>query len=323
VGYLSGNLDLETRRKVARQEVRYFYETIREGEDPCGELNPLHRWAPEFFEIYLQQRPSEVAEEALKTAFKMWGSLRGVSERVKEAVECISCEEKIWPRAVGNGIFWSFYRDQRLEEGIALIEEIAGAIPTKTPLLFELAQGLFYTDNQEKARSVFERIIELDERKWYVEIGFAQGYVHEIDNLNIGQPGPVFSREDISGRQVDLKALRGKVVVLHFWSSTCSACHLLSLHLHRIVQRFPESQVSPVGFSKDTDSDLCRKQIKKEGLIWPQVCEGKGWQDRGFRLYNITGIPAVYVLDKAGSIAFKGGRKSGVQLEEIVYTLLS
>ncbi len=37
--------------------------------------------------------------------------------------------------------------------------------------------------------------------------------------IGIGKPAPTFTAKDLAGKKVDLKALKGKVVLLHFWAT--------------------------------------------------------------------------------------------------------
>lgn len=45
----------------------------------------------------------------------------------------------------------------------------------------------------------------------------AEGYVFELDNLQIGMKAPDFEGEDVDGKKIKLSDFRGKVVVIDFW----------------------------------------------------------------------------------------------------------
>lgn len=45
----------------------------------------------------------------------------------------------------------------------------------------------------------------------------AEGYVFELDHLQIGMKAPDFSGKDVSGAEIKLSSLIGKVVVIDFW----------------------------------------------------------------------------------------------------------
>ncbi len=47
----------------------------------------------------------------------------------------------------------------------------------------------------------------------------AEGNIHEIKDLGIGQPAPHFVAQTINGAKLDSNDLRGKMVLLNFWAS--------------------------------------------------------------------------------------------------------
>lgn len=321
-------IEFQTKHTEAWQEVRQFLETERErnGQDFFTN-NPQHQLAPEFFQIYLEKKPSPIAAKALSNAFAMWGNIKGVSDQVDTAIKHISYEEDVWDLVV-NGLRRTFSEhDDRHEELIYLLQElIQNVVPLKSrsALLFTLSD--IWEDEEETAhaRQGFEQIIKWNASEWHVEA--AQGRIYEFDRLNIGQSAPQFSLSDVNGNPIELTEYQGKVIVLHFWGTNCGWCQFNYPHLRNIAQEHPDNEVALIGVSDDTDFTVLRQKIKEEEFTWPQICEGNGWQDTLFKLYNIHGIPATYILDQEGKIAFKlsgGGEGSGGKLEESVRSLVA
>ena len=263
-----------------------------------------------------------MATKALGNAFTMWGNLKGVSEKVQEALIHISYQEDVWDK-VEHGLWRAFSQDDRSEEVLALLEELVQKVvplKSRSALLFTLAREWMGKDETEKARQGFEQIIEWNGSEWHVEQ--AKGNVYEIQSLNVGQPAPHFAVNDIDGNPIDLEDYRGKVVLLHFWSTGCGFCRYVYPHLRKIAEEYPEDKVALIGISEDMDFETLRATIKEEEFTWPQLCEGKGWKDTVVRLYNVNGIPSAYILDRDGNIAFKiSGGKSGQEIEEAVSSL--
>ena len=319
-------MDFKAWHKAAWEEVEQFYEMVKSGQNSFGENDPQHRLAAEIFQMYLEKRPSEIATKALDNAFTMWGNLEGVSDQVQESLKHISYTEDVWDE-IEHGLWNSFARDGREKEAILLLEDLVDKVvplKSRSALLCALADTWEREGETGKARRGFEQIIAWDASEWHVD--HARGHVYELDNLNVGQLAPQFRLPDMDGNHIDLADYQGKVVVLHFWSTTCGWCKFIYPSLRNIAQEYSEDKVILIGISSDIDFDALRAAITEEQFTWPQICEGNGWEDTVFKLYNVDGIPSEYIIDQDGKIAFKfggGGEGSGEKLEEAVRSLVT
>ena len=76
-----------------------------------------------------------------------------------------------------------------------------------------------------------------------------------------------------------------------------------------------------VGVSLDRDMNSWRKAIEDDGLMWSQISNLQFWQDPIAKLYNISAIPAAFLIDSEGRILAKNLR--GEKLKEKVKELLN
>ena len=254
----------------------------------------------------------------------MWGNLPGVSDDAKDALTHIDYDEDVW-EGVAPTLLRVFNQDEDSDHGLALLEELAEkVIPLKsrTALQFELSGAQLDGGAIEKARRGFEQIVGWDASEWHVRQ--ARGYIYEFDHLNVGQPAPHFRLQDVDGNAIDFADYARKTVVLHFWGTTCGACPMIYPHLRKIVEEFPVQKFALIGISDDKDLETLREGVVKEEFTWPQICEGSGWDDTIYRLYNVTAIPAAYVIDASSNIAAKivGGDR-GDELESVVRSLVT
>ena len=319
-------MDFKAWHKAAWEEVEQFYEMVKSGQNSFGENDPQHRLAAGAFQMYLEKRPSEIATKALHNAFTMWGNLEGVSDQVRAALKHISYTEDVWDE-VTSGLQNSFRRDGREKEANLLLEELVEKVvplKSRSALLCTLADTWEREGETEKARRGFEQIVAWDASERHVD--HARGHLYELDNLNVGQLAPQFRLPDMDGNRVDLADYQDKVVVLHFWSTTCVWCKFIYPALRNIAQEYSEDKVILIGISSDMDFDALRAAITEEQFTWPQICEGNGWKDTVFGLYNVDRMPIEYIIDQAGKIAFKlggGGKGSGEKVEEAVRSLVT
>ena len=314
--------DFEAWHKAAWEEVYRFHDSATV-EDAYGPGNPQHRLAPEFFEFYRRNRPGRDATRALGNALEMWSDLKGVSHRVQQEIRHISVEEDVWEGIAGS-LPQIFNADDRQEEGLALLRDLAERVVpprSRTALLFELSTWLMERGELTEAREGFDRIIGWNASEQHVIE--AQGYVHELDHLNSGQPAPLFTKDAIDGASIDLAGFRGRIALLHFWGTSCGWCKLIYPALRSLAQEYSESDLALVGLSYDQDPESLRSSIREQRFTWPQICEGNGWEDEVFRLYNVRAAPTAYVIDRSGLIVRKiEGVDRGDELRDLVRSLV-
>jgi hypothetical protein len=69
--------------------------------------------------------------------------------------------------------------------------------------------------DKKRAAETFRRVASI--HKGTDAAKSAEGFVYELDNLQIGMKAPEFEGEDADGKKIKLSDFRGKVVVLDFW----------------------------------------------------------------------------------------------------------
>ncbi|MCI0693391.1 TlpA family protein disulfide reductase [candidate division KSB1 bacterium] len=146
------------------------------------------------------------------------------------------------------------------------------------------------------------------------------GKLYELDSLNVGQLAPDFIAKDIKGNTITLSGLKGKVVLLDFWATWCGPCLPEIPHLKKIYSDYRNKDFMVIGISLDGDIADLQKFIDEQKIGWHQILSENGWEGKIARLYNITGIPSTYVIDRQGRIAFKNLR--GEKLRSSVNALV-
>ncbi len=112
---------------------------------------------------------------------------------------------------------------------------------------------------------------------------------------------PSFAAKDaISGERLELKDLRGKVVLIDFWATWCGPCRAELPKVKRTYQKYKDQGFEIVSISLDTNRSKFKSFVRSKGMSWHHVMEGGGWKTRLAGKYGIRSIPAMFVLDPSG-----------------------
>lgn len=134
-----------------------------------------------------------------------------------------------------------------------------------------------------------------------------------------GVEAPEIEGENPSGKNVKLSDLRGKVVLIDFWASWCRPCRMENPNVKKAYAKYAPKGFEILGVSLDQQKQKWVDAIAQDGLPWKHVSDLRGWQSQHAALYNVSSIPATFLLDKEGKILAKNLRGPALEakLEEI------
>jgi peroxiredoxin len=295
--------------------MRDAWQEIRES-DMSDSLQK--KYAIEFYEYFLEEGETDTGLNAIQSAFMMWGNT-GEAAYLEESISGLAYDSKAWSRIVftfGN----IFARNEELseEKHLDLIRYLSDNLEEprgrSEALLVFLRTNNRMDGSVEKSVEAARQLVELDATEFHVNQGL--GYLHELESLNIGQEAPDFTATDLNGQEITLSELRGEYVLLEFWATWCGPCIPEIPYLKEMDEMYGESGLRIVGISIDRDEKTLREFISEREMGWPQIYVEDSWSGGINRLYNVSGIPRMYLIDPEGYIAARDLRG-----EEMVTTI--
>lgn len=126
----------------------------------------------------------------------------------------------------------------------------------------------------------------------------------------------------LSGRPVDLRALRGRAVLLHFWASWCPITAAEAPALVRAYERYHTSGFDIVGVALDaSDDDSVRQAARRLGFTWEQVHDGS-FDGPLAQRFGVETVPFTLLLNQRGVVCARGEEARGEALDKNVAQLL-
>jgi peroxiredoxin len=118
-----------------------------------------------------------------------------------------------------------------------------------------------------------------------------------------GVTAPNFTLPDLSGKMVSLADYKGKVVLLNIWATWCRPCVEEMPSMEKLYQELKDEDFEILAVSVDVSgAKAVIPFMKKHKLSFPALADTKGTIKS---LYQTTGVPESFIIDKDGIIAEK------------------
>jgi len=127
---------------------------------------------------------------------------------------------------------------------------------------------------------------------------FASMYPADAASLR-HKRAPEFVRPGLRGGVVDLKAYRGKVLLLNFWATWCAPCQVEMPVFKTWQQKYGPQGLQIVGISMDDDAAPVLKVLNKLRLNYPMAM---GDAKLGTLYGGVLGLPLTYLIDRDGTV---------------------
>jgi thiol-disulfide isomerase/thioredoxin len=169
--------------------------------------------------------------------------------------------------------------------------------------------------DESEARAIFKEISAADVTDEIKD--HAKGLAKKFER--VGKPLEI-KFKSTGGQEVDLQAMKGKVVLVDFWATWCGPCVKELPNVKAAYAKLHEKGFEIVGISFDDDRKKLDDFVAKEKMAWPQYFDGKGWSNELGREFGINSIPAMWLIDKKGVLRELNARAN---LESKVEKLLA
>jgi peroxiredoxin len=108
---------------------------------------------------------------------------------------------------------------------------------------------------------------------------------------------PPLTGQTVTGEEVSLAALHGRVVLVNFWASWCAECRPEMPVFERLHRDFAAQGLMVLGINFREDIPHIQGYAKELNLTFPLVLDPGG---EIFRSYGVIGLPTTFLVGRNG-----------------------
>ncbi len=130
-----------------------------------------------------------------------------------------------------------------------------------------------------------------------------------------------FTMNDFNGKPVSLSSYRGHPVLVNLWASWCPPCRAEMPNLVAFYNEHKDEGLILLAVNSTDQMAPAKQFAEQQGMPFPVLFDPQG---QAMQLFNTTGLPGSYLIDRKGNIVFSwiGGITTDV-LKTKVAPLLS
>ncbi len=203
----------------------------------------------------------------------------------------------------------------------ASIKALYQELDNETGVLYETRDLQYFKIVADTLGRYYPRSKNVIALKQDVERGmnrFSLGKIIELaDTIREVNLDPVLT--DIDGNRIALSSLRGKYVLLSFWSATSAESVAENRQLKEYYRQYKNRGFEIYQVNLDADENAWRTAVRFEELPWISTREDDPRNPVTARLFNVQQLPANYLYDKNGDIVAKDlhGRSLMIKLNQL------
>ena len=114
-----------------------------------------------------------------------------------------------------------------------------------------------------------------------------------------GNPAPDTAWTDIQGHPVKLSDLKGKTVLLDFWTTWCPPCRADGPALDKLYRKYGEKDLAIVGISVSEERAVVEQFLHEHAHGYPIVLTTENEMPRP---YQVGVFPTYLVIDREGLV---------------------
>ncbi|MGO9380367.1 MAG: peroxiredoxin family protein [Dissulfurispiraceae bacterium] len=131
----------------------------------------------------------------------------------------------------------------------------------------------------------------------------AGNYMCASAAIKSGDTPPAVTLQNIKGGSITLPTdFKGKIIVIHFWASTCPYCLKEMLAIESLNNEYKAKGIAPFSINVGQSKETAEAYIAKGKITYPILLDPVS---STARLYGVTVIPMTFIIDIKGVVRYR------------------
>jgi peroxiredoxin len=199
-------------------------------------------------------------------------------------------------------VYVAYYRDMvkyvlTNSYSLSVIPVFYQVLGENLPLFAQETDAILYSNVADSLETVYPDSkyvkalrAEAERRFGYLELQKKLQSAEEIGYPDIELPG-------LDGKMRKLSDEDARVVILCFWSAAQAEQNMFNIEFFKpLYEQYHNKGLDIYQVSLDVDKTLWATTVKGQNLPWTNVCDSRGAQSPYVALYNLSAIPAAFII---------------------------
>lgn len=148
-----------------------------------------------------------------------------------------------------------------------------------------------------------------DARKWYGRIArdFKEGSAVEkaggaIRRLDLTGKTLALSGPGLQGGTIDIKQLKGRTVLVLFWTASSEPCREDLPELKKLYTQYSRKGFEVLGINLDDRKPAVTQYLQQAAVAWPQIHSPGNLDSPLAREFGVIALPTMFLVDASGKV---------------------
>ena len=199
-------------------------------------------------------------------------------------------------------VYVAYYRDRvkyvmENSQSLTVIPVFYQTLGENLPLFYQNTDAILFRNAADSLEAVYpdSKYVKALRKDAELRFGYLELQERLLDAEEIGYPE--IELPGLDGKMIKLSDMDSRVVIVCFWSAAQAQQNMFNIEFFKpLYEQYHKKGLDIYQVSLDVDKTLWATTVKGQNLPWTNVCDSRGAQSPYVALYNLSAIPAAFII---------------------------